>query len=290
MILVTGATGQLGSRIVNRIAVRLGAGPARAALAVSVRDPAKAEALAQRGILVRQGDFDHAQALRQTFAGVERLVLVSTDGPKEVRIRQHRNAIDAAQAAGVKHIVYTSFLDAGADSPADFALVHHDTENYLRASGMTFTLLRNALYADFLPMTVGAGLDSGAFSLSAGNGKASFVSRDDLADAVAAAAVAPHLTKEVYELTGQLACSYEEVAAAVAKATKKPLRYQAVSEDEYTQALEGYGVPPWLARSLANMYTAVAAGRFARVTNDFALLVGHPPKALDCLVAEFFAQ
>src|SRR5438105_11622746 len=99
MILVTGATGQLGSRIVDRIAARLATHPARTQLAVSVRDPAKAEALAKRGVVVRQGNFDQAQALQQTFAGVDRLVLISADGPKDVRIPQHRNAIDAAKAA-----------------------------------------------------------------------------------------------------------------------------------------------------------------------------------------------
>jgi NAD(P)H dehydrogenase (quinone) len=290
MILVTGATGQLGSRIVDRLAARLGTQAARSPLAVSVRDPAKAEALAKRGIIVRKGDFDAPEALQQTFAGIDRLVLVSTDGPKEDRIRQHRNAIGAAKAAGVKHVVYTSFLDASPDSPADFAAVHYATERDLRQSGLKFTILRNPLYADFLPMTLGNALESGVFYLSAGSGKASFVGRDDLADATAAAAVAPQLAKEIYELTGQTAYTYAEVAAAVARATGKPARYEAVSEDAYAKALEGYGVPAWLARSLANMYTAVAAGKFAKLSNDFALLVGHPPKSLDCLVAELFTK
>jgi NAD(P)H dehydrogenase (quinone) len=290
MILVTGATGQLGGRIVDRLVARLGTQVARNSLAVSVRDPAKAEAFTKRGITVHTGNFDEPQALQETFAGVDRLVLVSTDGPKEERVRQHRNAIEAAKAAGVKHVIYTSFLDAGPDSPADFAAVHYATERDLRASGLKFTLIRNALYADFLPMTLGNALESGVFYVSAGSGKASFVSRDDLADAIAAAAVAPQLAKDVYELTGQAAYTYAEVAAAVARATRKPVRYEAVSEDVYAKALEGYGVPVWLARSLANMYTAVAAGKFAKLSNDFALLTGHLPKSLDCLVAELFTK
>lgn len=290
MILITGANGQLGRHIVDHLAARLGATALQGRLAVSVRDPARAEDLAKRGIAVRRGDFDQPESLAQAFAGVERLVLVSTDGPKDVRIRQHRNAIQAARTAGVKHIVYTSFLDVAADSPAEFAAVHRATEAELRASGLKPTILRNTLYADFLPMTLGAALESGVFQLPAGTGKASFVSRDELAQAIAAAAVAPELAKEVYELTGQAACDYTEVAAAVSRVVGKPVRYEAVPENAYATALEGFGLPGWLARAMANMYTAVACGKFAKVTNDYALLVGHPPKSLDCLAAELFRR
>lgn len=285
MILVTGANGHLGRAIVTHLISRLGGGEH---LAVSVRDPERADDLARRGISVRQGDFDRPESLVKAFAGAEKLVLVSTDGPRDIRIRQHRNAIEAARAAGVKHILYTSFLDAGADSPAEFAQVHHASEADLAASGLQVTVLRNTLYADFLPMTVGGGLDAGVFHLPAGDGRASFITRDELAQAIAAAAVAPQLAKGVYELTGQVAADYHEVAAAVARATGKPLRYEPVGEDDYARAAEGFGLPAWLARALANMYTAVAAGRFAKVSNDFASLVGHPPRPLDCIAQELF--
>jgi NAD(P)H dehydrogenase (quinone) len=198
MILVTGANGQLGRRIVGHLLAKIGS---PAGLAVSVRDTAKAADLAERGVIVREGNFDQADTLGQTFAGVEKLVLVSTDGPKDVRIAQHRNAIAAAKTAGVQHILYTSFVDVAADSPAEFAAVHRATEADLAASGLKVTLLRNTLYADFLPMTVGAALQTGAFQLPAGSGRASFVSRDELAEAIAAATVAPALAKDTYELT-----------------------------------------------------------------------------------------
>lgn len=285
MILVTGATGQLGQRIVEHLISRVGVSK----LAVSVRDTAKAEALARRGVLVRQGDFDDPVGLVRAFAGIEKLVLVSTDGPKDVRIAQHRNAISAACAAGVKHIVYTSFVDVATDSPAEFAAVHRATEADLRASGMAITVLRNTLYADFLPMALGDALNSGVFHLPAGQGRTSFVSRDELAQAIAAAAAAPHLAKEVYELTGPAVHDYAEVAAAVARVSGKAVRYQPVAEHDYAAALTGYGLPEWLAAALANMYSAVAAGKFAVVSNDFALLVGHPAKSLDAAVAEQFA-
>lgn len=285
MILVTGANGQLGRSIVDQLVARHGA----TGIAVSVRTPAKAADLAERGIAVRQGDFDRPETLAAALAGVDKLILVSTDGPKEVRIRQHRNAIDAARMAGVKHVLYTSFIDVATDSPAEFAAVHRATEADLAASGLKFTALRNALYADLLPAVVTGALATGVFELPAGSGRASFVSRVELAEAIAAAALAPGLARNVYELTGQATHDYHEVAAAVAHVLGKPVRYQPVSEISYVQALASHGLPPWLAGALANMYAAVAAGKFDRVSNDFALLVGHPPRPLACLARELFA-
>ncbi|MGE5489972.1 MAG: NmrA family NAD(P)-binding protein [Actinomycetota bacterium] len=240
MILVTGANGQLGRRIVEHLAARLGS---TEGIAVSVRDTAKAADLAERGISVRQGDFDQPESLVQAFAGADKLVLVSTDGPRDVRIQQHRNAIAAAKAAVVAQVLYTSFVDTRADSPAEFAAVHRATEADLAASGLKFTLLRNTLYAELLPVAVSPALASGVFQLPAGTGKASFVSRDELAQAIAAAAAAPALAKEIYELTGQTAHDFNEVAAAVAKVSGKPIRYEQVNEDAYADALASYGLP-----------------------------------------------
>ena len=287
MILVTGATGQLGHRIVQRLAARLpraGAGQ----LAVSVRDPARAMHLAQRGIEVRGGNFDEPGSLLAAFSGIDRLVLISTDGPKEARIAQHRNAIESARKAGVKHIFYTSFLDSAENSPSEFAQVHAATETFLAASGVAHTILRNGLYADFLPMTFAAALQSEVLRLPAGQGKVSFISRDELAEAIAGAALAPRLEKGLYELTGQTSHEFAEIAAKVAATTGRELRYEAIGEDDYTQALERAQWPMWLARAMASMYTAVSQGRFEHCSNDFAMLVGHPPKSIDCLVAEFF--
>lgn len=287
MILVTGGNGQLGRRIVEHLAARLGSTDG---IAVSVRDAAKAADLAERGVSVRQGDFDQPATLDQAFAGANKLVLVSTDGPRDIRIAQHRNAIAAAKAAGVSHVLYTSFIDTDADSPAEFAAVHRATEAELAASGLKITLLRNTLYADLLPAAVGPALATGAFWLPAGSGKASFVSRDELAQAVAAAAAAPALSKNIYELTGQTTHDYHEVAAAVAQVTGKAIRYEPVNEDTYAEALAAFGLPAWLARAVANMYSATAAGKFDRVSNDFAALVGHPPRPLACLAQEMFGS
>jgi len=287
MILVTGATGQLGQRIVQRLSARLpDAGAGR--LAVSVRDPARASDLAARGIEVRHGDFDAPATLPAAFAGVERLVLVSADGPRDVRLAQHRNAVGAAKAAGVRQLYYTSFLDADEASPSEFAQVHAATEAMIVASGIGCTFLRNGLYADLLPMNFAGALRDGVLRLPAGDGRVSYLSRNELAEAIAAAVLAPRLAKQIFELTGQTAHDYRELAAKVGAATGRALHYEAASEDAYRAGLETQGLPAWLQRALANMYAAAAEQRFARTTHDFAVLVGHPPKSIDCLVAEFF--
>ena len=286
MILVTGANGQLGRHIVSQLVLRLGGTDG---LAVSVRDAARAQDLAGRGIAVRHGDFDQPHTLAQAFAGIAKLVLVSTDGPAPVRIAQHGAAIAAARAAGVEHILYTSFIDVAADSPSEFAAVHRATEAMLRDSGVPMTLLRNTLYADLLPLAVGAAARGGSFSLPAGEGRTGFVSRGELAEAIAAAAAAPALAKDTYELTAQVTHDFHEVAAAVSQATGKAVHYQPVPQDDYARTLQGQGLPPWLAQAMAGLYAAVAAGKCNRVSNDFAALVGHPPRPLACLAQELFA-
>lgn len=289
MILVTGASGQLGQRIVQHLLARQPQTGARR-LAVSVREPSRVTHLVEKGIEVRVGNFDHPRQLAQAFTGVDRLVLVSTDGPRPVRVEQHRNAIAAARNAGVGHILYTSFLDADAASLSEFAQVHADTEAALAESGMPCTILRNGLYADFLPMAFAAALHTGVLELPAGQGRVSYISRNDLAEAIAAAALAPRLEKKVYQLTGQTSHDYADLAARVSRVTGVPLQYRAIPEEQYARGLLAHGVPDWFAYALANMYTAAAQDRFACCTNDVAALLGHPPRSIDCLIAEFFGH
>jgi hypothetical protein len=188
----------------------------------------------------------------------------------------------------VKHIVYTSFLDADAASPAEFAQVHATTEAELRTSGLGLTILRNTLYSDFLPMTFGGALQTGVLHLPTDDGRASYLSRDELAEATAAAALAPQPAQEVYELTGPESVDSATLAAIVSRVTGKPIRYEPVAEADYAKALEGFGLPGWLAVAMGNMYTAVAQGRFAKVTGDFARLTGHAPKSVETHVAALF--
>ncbi|MBS0346869.1 MAG: NAD(P)H-binding protein [Proteobacteria bacterium] len=287
MILVSGANGRLGRRIVQHLIARSPA-PVAGRLAVSVSEPTRAADLASRGVEIRHGDFDQPATLAHAFTGVERLILTSTHGPRPQRIARHRQAIAAAREAGVQHVFYVSLLDVAADSPAEYAAVHLEAESALADSGLTHTVLRNTLYADDLPLLAGPALRDGILALPAGEGTVSLVSRDELAQAMAAAALAPRLEKHVYELTGQVASSFAAIAGKIARVGSQPLRYAAIAEADYVAAQQQAGLPAWLAIALGNLFRAVAEGRFAHTGNDFAALVGHPPKSLDCMIHEYF--
>lgn len=289
MILVTGANGQLARRIVRRLCAMLpGAGAGR--LAVATRHPSALAALAPRGIDVRRADFDRPDTLAAAFTHVERLVLVSPSGALDERSARVRNAIAAAKAAGVGRVYYTSLLDADECSPCEVARVHAIAESELAASGLPFRVLRNAPYADLLPETFAAALADGVLRLPAGDGKLTYVSRDDLAEAIAQAVLAPRLEKPLYALTGETAHDCRELAAKVGRALGRPLRYESDTAAASAKALEAHGVPPRQAGALVSGYRAAADGRLGITTNDFAALVGHPPRSIDCLVAEFFGR
>src|SRR2546426_267697 len=184
--LVTGATGHLGGLIVRHLRDRLPAGE----LAVSVRDTTKAAELAAAGIEVRHGDFDDPTTLPAAFAGVDALVLVSTDGADDVRIVQHATAVRAAAAAGVGFLAYTSITDAE-NSRVALAEVHRETERAIRASGIPYAFLRNNMYHEnYLPQLPGA-LDRGVLATATGTGRIASATRDDYARAAAAVAADP---------------------------------------------------------------------------------------------------
>jgi len=280
-ILVTGANGQLGRLVVDALTRR---SPA-AALAVSVRDAAKAADLAARGIDVRQGDFDAPDDLARSFAGAATVLIVSGDAPVKLRIRQHRAAVDAALTAGVERIVYTSFVDPRPDSAFPFAAIHADTEDYLRASGSTFTILRNGVYADNLMGFVGRALASGRLAAPAGDGRVAFVSRADLAEATAAVLLGDGHAGKTYELTGPAAVDYHEVAAAVARRAGRPIEYAPIPNQAFADGLTAAGLPPFMVAALSGLFQAMSAGDYAAVSADIATLAGRPAESIDAFLA-----
>jgi NAD(P)H dehydrogenase (quinone) len=258
--LITGATGHLGSLILKHTLTRLPADR----LAVSVRDPKKAEGL---GVEVRPGDFDGP--LAATFAGVETLLLVSVDGPDEIRIGRHLNAVRAAADAGVRHIVYTSVTDADT-SPLALAKVHKATEEAIRATGIPFTFLRNAMYHEnYLPQ------GPGPIVTAAGDGRIASASREDLALAAAVVLSTAGHENAVYELTGPRAWSFDELAALVGE-THRP-----VSRDERVTGLEGFGLPDFLAELLADIEVNIGRGALAEVRPDLEKLIGRAPTTIE---------
>jgi len=287
MILVTGANGQLGKLVVAELKTIL---PAGETLAVSVRDPAKAGALKAQGIAVRRGDFDDKASLLAAFAGVRRVLIISGDAPNEVRIRQHRTAIDAAKEAGVGHIVYTSFIDCDPASPFDFAAIHHDTEAYLARAGVTYTVLRNGAYADMLHIFTARAAETGSFALPAGDGKSSFISRADIARATAAVLASDRYAGRTLALTGETAVSYHEVANALTQQLGKPIRYVASDAASYEAALNGAGLPAFLAKAITGIHLAVAEGRYGQTSTAVRDITGTPPVSVAAFIERSFPR
>ena len=258
--LITGATGHLGSLILEHTLTRLPADR----VAVSVRDPKKAEGL---GVEVRTGDFDGP--LADAFAGVETLLLVSVDGPDEIRLQRHRNAVRAAVEAGVRHIVYTSVSDADT-SPLGLAVVHKATEEAIRATGIPFTFLRNGMYHEnYLPQ------GPGPIVSATGDGRIASVSRDDLALAAAVVLSTPGHENAVYELTGPRAWSFDELAALVGTTHEK------VTAAERVSGLKGFGLPDFVAELLADIEVNISRGALAEVRPDLEKLIGRAPTPIE---------
>ncbi|MFI9010484.1 NAD(P)H-binding protein [Actinosynnema sp. NPDC053489] len=258
--LITGATGHLGSLILRHALTRLPADR----LAVSVRDPRKAEGL---GVEVRPGDFDGP--LAEAFAGVETLLMVSVDGPDEIRVRRHLAAVRAAADAGVRHIVYTSVTDADT-SPLLLARVHKATEDAIRATGIPFTFLRNGMYHEnYLPH------GPGPIVSAAGDGRIASASRDDLALAAAVVLSTPGHENTAYELTGPRAWSFDELAALAGTT------HERVAAADRVAALEGFGLPGFLVELLADVETNIARGALAEVRPDLEKLIGRPATTIE---------
>jgi NAD(P)H dehydrogenase (quinone) len=274
---VTGATGQLGGRVARRLAA------AGAPQRLVVRDAARAPSLP--GAQVAVATYADGDALRRALEGVGTLLLVSASESAD-RVAEHRSAVDAAVAAGVRHVVYTSFVGAAPDATFTLARDHAATEEHLaaaaRAVGVTWTVLRDCLYADVLPDFVG---DDGVLRGPAGDGRVAAVARDDVADAAVAVLRDPAAhAGRTYDLTGPAALTLAEVAETLT-AAGRPARYLAETVDEAFASRAGTGAPDWQLRAWVSTYTAVAAGEMARVTGDVTALTGRPATTLADVVA-----
>ncbi|MFC0533231.1 SDR family oxidoreductase [Phytohabitans kaempferiae] len=266
---VTGATGRLGRRVAERLAA---AGtPQR----LVVRDPARAPELP--GVEVVRAEYADGEAARRALDGVKTLFMVS--GAEEPgRVEAHRTFVDAAVAAGVSHLVYTSFFGAAPDATFTLARDHWATEEHLAASGLRTTILRDNLYIDFFPLMVG---DDGVLRGPAGDGRVAAVTQDDIADAAVAVLSEPEKHENArYDLTGPAALTLREVAATITEVTGRQVTYRDESLNEAYSSRATYGAPAWQVDAWVSTYTAIAAGEFDGVTAAVAELTGHPPTSL----------
>lgn len=280
-LLVTGAAGQLGRRVLHHLLDTCQVAPAD--LIATTRDPASLASLAARGVTVRSADFDDGTRLAQAFQGAQRLLLISTDAIDRPgrRLAQHQRAIAAAETAGVQHVVYTS-MPLPEQSPLLIAPDHEGTERALAQSRLPgWTVLRNHWYFENLFASLPGVLARGGQWYSAtGDGRAADISRDDLALAAARVLASADGDKRTYTLSGEEALTLREQAAVLSAALGVALQVVPVPPEALVQGMVGAGLPEGFARVLASFDTNTAAGRVGQVTGDFRQLTGRAPQRL----------
>ena len=272
MIAVTGATGGVGGRVARALASQ------GQALRLVVRDAARAPDL---GAEVAEAQYRDGAAMRAAFEGAETVYLVSGSESAD-RVHEHFSAVDAAAAAGVGRIVYVSFMGAAPDCVFTFARDHAATEERIRSTGLAHVFLRSCMYAEYVPLFASA---EGVIQGPAGDGRAAFVSRDDVADVAAAVLRDPAAhAGATYSLTGPAAFTLAEAAETITRVTGRRVTYQPETVEEAYASRAHYGAPQFQVDAWVSTYTAIAAGELEAVTDDVPRLTGHPATSLAELV------
>ncbi len=284
MIAVTGATGQLGQLVIAQLLQHTAA----SRLVAGVRQPARAANLARQGVQVRRVDYTDPASLDAAFAGVERLLLISSSEVGQ-RTAQHRNVIDAARRQPVKLIVYTSLLHADT-SVLNLAEEHRQTEAMIKASGLPFVILRNGWYTENYTASIPPAVAHGAFFGSAGSGRISGASRRDYAAAAAQALTGAVTPGSVVELAGDQAFTLADLAAELSRQTGKNIPYHDLPEADYRSALIKAGLPDWLADGLASWDVGASKGALFDDSGALGKLIGRPTTPLAVSVREALAK
>ena len=275
MIAITGSTGHLGRLVIAKLLDR---GVPAADIVALARDTDKASDLADQGVVVREGNYDTPETLGPALDGVDTLLLISSSEVGQ-RARQHRAVIDAAKAAGVGLIAYTSVLHADT-SALGLAEEHRQTEAALAESGVPSVLLRNGWYTENYTGSIAPALEHGVVLGSAGDAQIAAATREDFAEAAAAALTSDEdQAGQTYELAGE-PFTMSEYAAELSRQSGTPVAYQNLPEDDYQTALVGAGLPEPIAAMLAQSDVAARGGALNDDSGDLERLIGHPPTPL----------
>ncbi|MGK3143531.1 SDR family oxidoreductase [Pantoea sp. C2G6] len=284
MIAVTGATGQLGRFVIDALLKKVPAGE----IVAAVRTPAKAADLAALGVVVRHADYAQPDTLKAAFTGVDKLLLISGSevGQREA---QHKAVIDAARAAGVGFIAYTSLLHADT-SPLGLGVEHRATEALLSASGIPFALLRNGWYSENYAASIPPALAHHAFIGAAGEGRIASAARQDYAEAAAAVLTRDDQAGKVYELAGDESYTLAEFTAEIAAQTGLKVQYVNLSQGDFAAALKNAGLPEGLAEMLADSDAGAEKGGLFDDSRQLSKLIGRPTTAWQAVIRAALAN
>lgn len=285
-LFVTGTSGHLGRRVIELL-LEKNAGK----IVAGTRTPEKLADLAARGVVVRHADFEDPKSLEAAFAGADRVLIVSTDAIDRPgrRIAQHRAAVAAAVRAGVKHAVYTSMPNPET-SPVTFAPDHLGTEQALKSSGLTYTILRNCWYTEYLVPGLAAAVAAGKLISATGNGGAPYVTREDCAQAAAAALASTDVTDRTYNITGPDSITYADLAKLASELTAKTVTNESVTPEERTRQLIAAGTPEPIAKLLISTQVAIADGKMGIPTTAVQELTGRQPMSLRAFLSAHRAE
>ncbi|HWT25000.1 MAG TPA: NAD(P)H-binding protein [Solirubrobacteraceae bacterium] len=281
-IVITGASGNLGRLVAA--AVLDGVDPSEVVLLT--RDPSRLGDLARRGAEVRTADFMDPSTLPDAFAGAEKVLVISTD-QIGARVPGHKAAIDAAVAAGARSIAYTSGINPSHSNPIVVATDHRETEEHLRRSGAAWTMLRNSIYAEVLLGGAGAALATGRHVTNEGDGRVSYVAREDCAAVAAAVLTSDGHDHKIYDVTGPAALGAADVAALYGELGGRPVDVVAVDDAAYTAGLvEHAGMPEPVAQAYATFGIGTRCGYSAAVSDAVLTIAGKAPRTARDVLAE----
>ena len=289
MILVTGATGEFGKHAVQQLMKK---GVKVSDISILSRSMEKANNYIEDGISVKIGDYTNYDSLVKAFEDVDKLLFVSSS-EIENRAEQHQNVVKAAKAAGVKHLAYTSFMrNQETDNSAITFLMdsHLKTENWIKDSGINYTILQNATYLDMLPIFIGEQvLETGVIIQPAENGKSSLVLRQELAEAAAVVLTSEGHENKAYPLVNNQAISYYEVAEIISEISGKNITYKSPSPEEYQATLKSYGVPNEYIGLFTAFSVAQANGELEMSDNSLEKLIGRKPTTTKEFLSKTYA-
>lgn len=272
-LLLTGASGQLGRLVLDQL---LAKGVAPADIIATTRDVSKLADYAAKGIEVRKADFNDPASIADAFKGATRLALISTDTIGQ-RLQQHRNAIAAAKAAGVQHIIYTSMPNPHPDSKITFAAEHRGTEEAIKASGLSYTILRNAWYQENLFLSLPQVLASGHWYTSTGDGKMNYLARADCAAALAAVLASDNTESKVYTLTGGEKLTTADIAALASDVLGKKIEVIQLTDEQLAAGMQQHGVPDFMIPFIIGFEANTRVGDADIQTDDVEKLMGRKP-------------
>lgn len=290
MILITGATGNFGSATINFL-VEKGIQPHE--IKALVRNEASATALLEKGIGIAIGSYDDATSLTKAFTGVDQILLVSGNDI-ENRLQQHLNVISVAKEVGVKHIVYTSFQRKNETPSSPLWVVAHshlETEKALKESGLTYTILKNNLYMDFLPGFIGEHvLENKTIYVPAENGTISAVLRSEMAEAAATILSSKGHENKEYDFTNNEALSYSEIAKIISETSGKNIVYVSPSATEYQTTLKGFGLPDEAVGVFTSFAVGQAEGELEKVSTDLENILQRKPVSVRSFLEKTYAS